>query len=653
MAKLARHDDGKYIWAGTFEERLLPKEAKFRWDPTNKRWWTANADHAHALIKYADPDTAAAIQAARAAKVEALDASAATSATIDVPAPAGRVYMPYQLAGIKYAINHGNTLIADEMGLGKTIQAIGLINATPDIKTVLIVVPASLKINWKRELTRWLVRPMTIGIAGVKGDSLDANIIIINYDVLKKWRAHIDSRSWDLLICDECHYLKNRTAQRTKLVLGYWDARKGGAVPGIQAARRLFLTGTPLVNRPIEVWPIANALAPETFKSFRYFAARYCDAHHDGWGMNYSGATNLPELQEKLRLSCMIRRLKAQVLAELPAKVRQIIELPENGAAAAVKADRAALARMESQIADATAARDAATSADEYRDAVAQLRQVTRLAFEEVAAVRHQTALAKVPAVIEHIKEVLDGTDKLVVFAHHRDVVAGIAEAFPGQCVTLTGESSMNARQAAVDAFQNDFNVKVFVGNIRAAGVGITLTAASHVVFAELDWTPAGMTQAEDRLHRIGQTNSVLVQHLVLDGTIDARMAQILVDKQTVLDAALDNEIPTEEIDLSGIEALIASEKRSTAAKKRAQADMTPEQIAAIHVNLRALAGVCDGAAARDRMGFNRLDARFGRDLAVRDSLSPGQALAARAMMIKYRGQLGDDAVTRMGININ
>jgi ribosomal protein S14 len=171
---------------------------------------------------------------------------------------------------------------------------------------------------------------------------------------------------------------------------------------------------------------------------------------------------------------------------------------------------------------------------------VAALKVGASEAFNAIAKLRHDTALAKVPAVIETLKDAVE-QGKVVCFAHHRDVVAAIAEAFGPVAVTLTGDTSMAARQAAVDRFQNDPTCLLFVGNIRAAGVGLTLTASSHVVFAELDWTPANVTQAEDRCHRIGQHDSVLVQHLVLEGSLDATMARMLVSKQIVLDAALDN----------------------------------------------------------------------------------------------------------------
>jgi SWI/SNF-related matrix-associated actin-dependent regulator 1 of chromatin subfamily A len=159
---------------------------------------------------------------------------------------------------------------------------------------------------------------------------------------------------------------------------------------------------------------------------------------------------------------------------------------------------------------------------------------------------RHATALAKVPLVVEHLVAALEESPKIVVFAHHRDVIAALAAEFPGRVVTLTGNDSPEARQAAVDRFQTDPECSLFIGSITAAGLGLTLTAAAHVVFAELDWVPANMTQAEDRTHRIGQRESVLVQHIVLESSLDASMVRTLLKKQQVIDEAVDGAAPEE-----------------------------------------------------------------------------------------------------------
>ena len=198
----------------------LVKAAGFRWDPAAKVWWTT--DEAKAA-KISRPDVVAAInaermEAARAAQA-AIEASRATDSDRDIPAPAGLAYLPYQRGGIAYAMERDGVLIGDEMGLGKTPQSIGVINCDPNAKRALVICPASLKLNWLKELKRWLVRPMTIGVA--EGNSFpNTNVVIINYDIVARHRAKIDAIEWDCLIVDECHYLKNPKAQRTKAILG-------------------------------------------------------------------------------------------------------------------------------------------------------------------------------------------------------------------------------------------------------------------------------------------------------------------------------------------------------------------------------------------------------------------------------------------------
>ena len=531
---------GRYIAQCTFDERLVPKAAGFRWDPTVKQWWTTDTQRASKLAAYADDKLRAALEPIAQAHEAAIESSRAADWEGEMPVPEGLSYLPYQKAGIAYAMARPATLLADAMGLGKTIQAIGVINADPSIKRVLIVCPATLKLNWQRELEKWLVRPTTIAIAaGTRPKRLPLEkILIINWDVLAPWRKLIDTAAWDLAIFDEAHYGKSPKAARTKAAFG--DAKAKTA--GIAATRRMLLTGTPILNRPIEAWPLISYCDPETWPKFWTFVRRYCNATQGKWGWDLAGSSHLDELQEKLRATIMCRRLKEDVLTELPPKRRQVIEISQNGYADLVAAEGDAWTRQEANLerlrADAAEAKRAGDD-DAYRDAVARLTEGAGAAFEEVSRARHDLALAKTPSVIAHVLELLEEEKKVVVFAYHHDVIDALCGAIASS-VHLDGRDPMDARQRAVDRFQTDPSCRVFVGNIKAAGVGITLTAASTVVFAELDWVPANISQAEDRLHRIGQRESVLVQHLVVDGSLDARMAHTLVAKQAIIDRALD-----------------------------------------------------------------------------------------------------------------
>ncbi len=541
---------------------------------------------------------------------------------------------------------NGIALLADSMGLGKTIEAIGAINYDPTIKRILIICPLTPRANWRKELKKWLTRPLSIEL--VDGKFPKSDIVIINYDRLSKHKQDIQAIDWDLLIVDECQALKNPKTQRTGYVLGRFAKKTEDRIEAIPAKRKFFLSGTPLLNRPIELWPILHATG--IFNNWKYFVTRYCNGHQGPHGWDVSGASNLDELQNALREKIMVRRLKKDVLKELPPKQRQIMEIPADeykeflDQELLIKNKYAAEFKQLKSLLDDSKLEDDA----EYNAAVAKLQGVKKKAFQEIAAVRHQTALIKVPAVVEYINECLESEKKVVVFAHHHDVINAILAAFPDIAVSITGDTPEKQRQLIVDQFQEDEKIRLFVGSTTAAGTAITLTAASLVIFAELDWVPANLRQAEDRLHRIGQLDSVLVVHIVLEGSIDADMAQRIVYKQDIFDRTMDRE-PTKIVEpLPAMKSVIHTKREKLAEKRhkdqekaRLAAELTPEETTEIHWQLKKLAGMCDGAYKLDGAGFNKYDADFGHDLASRERLSPKQALAAKKMLRKYHRQLG------------
>ena len=589
------HTDGRFVstasptqefWTVWREKKAAIKAAGYSVRKVDNKW---------VVTRYRDND-------------QAIADSQATDADIDIPVPAGLSYLPYQRAGIAYAIKRSSTLIGDEMGLGKTIQAIGVINATAP-KTVLVVCPASLKINWKNEMTKWLVADRDIQIVNGGGEQIPANpdVIIINYDVLSKHKDAINARTWDLVIMDEAHYIKNNTAARTKVAVG------------IKANRKVVLTGTPITNRPIELQPIAGYLDPVTFGNYFKFGVRYAGAHQINIGRktvwDFNGSSNLDELQRVLRQSFMIRRKKDEVLKELPEKVRQIIVLPNSDYSDQIKKEFETLA----DAVDETSSED--------------------IEFEQMSGVRHETALAKVNDVVTHVAAI---DHQVVVMAHHKDVVDGIKaglEAAGKSVVTLTGDCNQAHRQNSVETFQAG-NADVFIGTIGAAGVGITLTSASHVVFAELDWVPGNMSQAEDRCHRIGQDSSVLVQHLVVDGSIDARLAQVLVGKQRVLDKALDN-VVVNNISIEDIALDVETVEKTFKAKNKKSPKPLPKAVvSSLQDFVASVASSCDGAFEEDGSGFNKMDSGLGNSLARQDEWTPAQQHAAKTMVKKYKRQI-------------
>ena len=629
----------QYIARCRYEDKDIVKAAGFRWDGAMRQWYTTDAAVAAKLDDV--EGLRQRVAAANTAKVEAIEMSRASDSDADIPRPEGLEYLPYQRAGIAYARRFPTVLIGDDPGLGKTIQAAGIINDDETIKRVVVICPASLRINWKRELTKWLIRKFTIGVVNDgKTWPAMADIVICNYDVAAKHKAALQAGNWDLLISDESHLMKSPTAARTIAILGRKQSKKHETVAPIPARRKVFLTGTPIPNRPVEGWWAAEQLG--VMSNFFAFAKRYCAAKETRFGWDFTGASNLAELQEKLRANGMIRRLKADVLKELPAKRRCVIELPANGAAKVVKAEADAWADHEATIDALRVAVELAKASEnpeDYREAVLKLNKATQVAFTDMSKRRHDTAVAKVPYVIEHLRGIIEQGRKVVCFAWHKDVIDAIMAEFPDG-VKVTGDVSMADRQAAVDRFQNDPTCLLFVGNIMAAGVGLTLTASNHVVFAELDWVPGNVTQCEDRCHRIGSTGEyILIEHLVLEGSMDARMATTLIAKQSVLTAALD-ELPEQPV-AAPVRERGCTEEVSRKQIVKEAAELSPEAIAEIHSKLRMLAGVCDGARELDGAGFNRFDSAIGKSLAMAYTLTQKQAALGARLVNKYRRQLG------------
>lgn len=542
-------ENNRWEAISSFAEKDEIKSAGFRWEPVKKRWVTNIPSVAERFRQVADESAIAELD--RVSKKIEMSRSAEIAQGVEIPAPNGKIYFPYQHAGIAFAAGRDATFIGDEMGLGKTIQAIGVINLTNPEK-VLIVCPATLKLNWKKELERWLVKPYRIHVLN-SGEAFPVNveIVVMNYDIASKYSKELRTVNWSLFVADEAHYMKNPKAQRTIALLGGKSATKETSEP-IKATKKILLTGTPITNRPIEIFPLVSFLWPGIFSNMWHFAKRYCAAFNTGWGWDFSGASNLDELQDMLRANGMIRRLKADVLKELPPKTRQVVVLPSDSVSGLIKKEVEKAKQFEVEIKRLQKEMRAAKGQDEtaYKAAVGRLRQAHNIAFTEMAAIRKELAIAKIPFAVEYVRNMVEDGEKVVVMAHHREVVEQLQNEFGLEAVKLYGGMSEVEKSSNVDRFQNDPTCKVFVGSIHAAGVGITLTAAQKMLFAELDWTPANMLQAEDRIHRIGQEGNALIQQLVFDGSLDAKMAETLVRKMEVIEKALDKVSDDEPIEI-------------------------------------------------------------------------------------------------------
>lgn len=478
--------------------------------------------------------------------LDRLAQSRAVTSDIVVPCPRGFKLEPYQKAGVAYILTHKDTYLGDDMGLGKTVQALASLNifraADPKLNT-LVLCPGNLDLNWKEETQKWLavrgpkdlpeiIIPPSSSFEVPRRDNI---LVILNYEKVVRDSLLTDSlkRVWGVLICDEAQALKNWSSQRTRAVLGEEGLMQ-------RAHRTIFLSGTPIENYPKEIWTIAASICPAKFGNWREFSERYCGIHRERGRVVDTGAANLAELQQRLRSSFMIRRLKKDVLKELPPKRRQLIVLGQSKVDWSKDPDFARWKELyERDYETKLAALEAARTDDEYKRAARKLDTFTGVAFEEMADFRHKTAMAKLPACIEYVDQLLkSGLDKLVIFAHHQEVLQTLAAHYGDAAVSLHGEVKKRDRWPIIKSFQ-DGSKRIFIGGLKAAGVGLNLFAASTVVFIEIDWNPATLTQAEDRLCRMGQKKMVHVIHLIMEGTLDANIARRVVEKQNVVDKAL------------------------------------------------------------------------------------------------------------------
>lgn len=425
-----------------------------------------------------------------------------------------RELFPFQKKGIAFLEQkNGRALVADEMGLGKTIQALGYLQLHPELRPAVIVCPAHLKLNWLREINMTLSNPDVEVLSGTTPYTINSEIVIINYDILKHWVEYLKECGFQVLVFDEGHYIKNSKAQRTKALRAL--AKK---IPHVIA-----LTGTPIVNRPIEGFNMVQIIDRTVFPDFWHYARVYCDARHNGFGWDMSGASNKEQLHQKLQ-SVMIRRKKQDVLKDLPDKMFSYVPMEINNQDEYQTAENDFISYLEE-----TRGKEAAAKASNAEHLV------------RIEALKQLAVNGKMAQATQWIKDFLDQNgQKLVVFATHKTVIDQLMTTFKDVAVKIDGGTSAQERDNAVQSFQNDPNTKLFVGNIKAAGTGLTLTAASSVAFLELPWTPGDLSQAEDRCHRIGQKESVNIYYLLADDTIEQNIAQMLDKKKSVLNAIID-----------------------------------------------------------------------------------------------------------------
>lgn len=397
----------------------------------------------------------------------------------------------FQKEAVIYALNRaGRIILGDDMGLGKTIQALGIAYYYRIEWPLLIIAPASLLDNWAASIKQFL--NLDSKVVRARTDFGD-KISIISYDMCSKFIDIVNTYNYGVIIVDECHYIKSATSKRTKNIL-----------PILQNAGRLILmSGTPAVSRPLELYTIFCAVDKNLFPNFSEYGIRYCNGRKIKQWYDYKGCTHAEELNFILNKYFMIRRLKDQVLNQLPPKSRRQIIIN-----CGLNVDRKNISLVGDNVEQ--------TAMGMYREAATQ----------------------KLEPVKMYIDTILEKNIKFIIFAHHLSMMEGLSSYLADKKVNfikMDGSVITSHRQRLVNEFQNNDNVRVALLSVTACNTGLTLTAAKLVVFAELYWNPGTLLQAEDRIHRIGQSSSVDIHYLVCKGTVDEYVWPILLKKLNVL----------------------------------------------------------------------------------------------------------------------
>ncbi len=482
----------------------------------------------------------------------------------------------YQKKAVKFfEINDGNAILADQPGVGKTCSAFSYA-ARHNLKT-LIICPSSLKLNWKREIKDFLDQDSFVykynpprRSKKVNYPKEDCNFHIINYESLDTYFKYefshkcgtpgcdfgeisleksykkcplcstpksvksrrknllefedktgmsLNPEDYDLVILDECHYIKNEMAQRTKTIKKAFK----------DVPRKILISGTPIKSRPIEFFSILNFLRPEEFNSSHEFGKRYGAGFQDNYGWKYDGASNLEELFERVQ-PYFLRRLKSDVL-ELPPKT--FVEIP--------------IELSSKQISEYTKVEEGVVEQLNGEDNSGEKKS----ALEIILELKRYVSAIKVKESLPIIRDMVEQGEKIVVFSEFQDSAEAIKEAFGNQAVMIHGRVSTEDRDNAVQSFQDpNSDVMVFSGTIGAAGVGLTLTRSSNLLFIGSAWTPSDMEQAQDRVHRASTTaNKVTIMTLYCEDTIDEYIMELLSEKSAVVDKAIDNKVNKKKIE--------------------------------------------------------------------------------------------------------
>ena len=417
--------------------------------------------------------------------------------------------LSHQKESIQKLVENKKFILADDMGLGKTTSTI-IAAIEANAKKVLIICPATLKINWKREIENYSDK--SVYIAEGKNFNIESDYVIINYDIIKNFHdpkkktdSQILNSNFDLVIVDEAHYIKNASAQRTKLINDI-----------VKSVERIWLlTGTPMTSRPIDYFNLLSLVDSPVAKNWMAYAIRYCQGYQFNVGgrkvWNIMGASNLEELRDRTA-STILRRLKEDVL-DLPDKIITPVYL-----------------RLKSNLYEEVMG----DYYNWYEKNPEESKSLT-VQFTKLTKIRQIIADEKISQTIELAENIIEQGKKVIIFCNFTDSLNKICEHFGKIAVKVDGSMPKPNRQHSVDEFQDNEKIKVFVGNIKAAGVGLTLTAAEAVIMNDLSFVPSDHAQAEDRAYRYGQKNNVLVYYPIFENTIEGIIYDILNNKKQVI----------------------------------------------------------------------------------------------------------------------
>lgn len=503
------YQNGQFAFKGTYEERTIPEGAGFEWDAHEKLWVTRNPFIASDVTPLCDDSKAVGILASR---LQRIGCSRKTQTNFFTKPPEGEKHLEFQkvVADYVYTIWPAldNLIIGDDPGTGKTIEAL-LLAKLWGCERILVICPANKREDWARDIRRWLQANLAIRLVYSRGVLLEPipPIVVCSWALVTREYQTL-AQPWDLVILDEVHYAKNPHAKRTKFAL---SLAKG-------AEHALCLSGTFPPNNAAELWPVLNALFPETIGTMSYleFVRRYCYMEQFKQHQRYYGVKRAAELGAMLRGTCMIRRSYHQVFPQTPKPLLRI---------KSVEADE----RWE----DLIEAEMNLTTVEELADGV-RVRAVSGI--ENLSKLRRLMSIEKVPLIVDWAKKVLETESKIFIIGYHVGMLQAVATLLAEYgAILIIGKTPPKLKYEYKTAFQTSDTLRVCVGQIKACGEAIDLTAARYGIFAEASYVPGDNEQAIGRLRRFGQVKQTVFDFLVVEGTLDARVLKVALEKEGAL----------------------------------------------------------------------------------------------------------------------